>query len=61
MIPSAFDCDPDTIVGPLDMDCLQRDERSRTADYPHMLYDPEYVSYAQKNHGGVPKTAMVHN
>ncbi|MEP3479097.1 MAG: hypothetical protein ABJZ55_07620 [Fuerstiella sp.] len=55
MIPTECDCQADTIVSPLNIECLERNERGRTADYPHMTYDPAYVSYVQKNHGGVPK------
>jgi len=55
MDESEYDCYGDTIVGPLDMKSFRRNERSRSADYPHMTYDQVYSSYVQKNHGGIPK------
>ena len=54
MIPLKSDCQPETIVAPLNIERLRRYESSRTSDYPHMIYDPAYVSYIEKNHGGVP-------
>ncbi|MBM81700.1 MAG: hypothetical protein CMJ78_14060 [Planctomycetaceae bacterium] len=55
MIPPEFDCVPDTIVGSLNIEDLRQSERSRSADYAHMVYDPAYVAYTEKNHGGIPK------
>lgn len=55
MLPSKFDCLPETIVAPLNIERLRRVEKSRSSDYPHMTFDPAYVSYVEKNHGGVPK------
>ena len=50
-----YDCYEDSIVGLLDMERLKQTERSRSSDYPHMIYDQEYLSFIQRNHGGVPK------
>ena len=55
MLESEYDCREKTIVGPLDIESFRQHERSRTADYPHMIYDQVYCSYVHKNHGGVPK------
>lgn len=55
MTPSEFDCQPESIVGPLPMESLRQHESASTCDFPHLRYDPAYVSYQQENHGGIPK------
>lgn len=45
---------PDSFVGPFNMEELKKHERSSTVDYPHMKYDASYVTHISKFHGGIP-------
>jgi len=55
MIKPEYDCQEESIVGPLELERFKQNERSRSTDYPHMVYDQDYFTYVQRNHGGVPK------
>ncbi|MDA1016889.1 MAG: hypothetical protein O3A00_20825 [Planctomycetota bacterium] len=54
-IGSEFDCSPESVVGELSLKALERVEKSRTCDYPHMKLDSSYIAYCKRNHGGIPK------
>jgi hypothetical protein len=51
----ANDCEPDSIVGPVDEAKIRRHEPIWSEDGDRHVFDPAYVAYCLKNHGGVPK------
>lgn len=54
MIDEKFDCEPQSVVGPLKISRLRKQE-----DLCEAKFDSDFIDYTRRNHGGIPKRQWV--